>query len=127
MWGSYPASLRNVGGSTQVPVRTWNNARKGLPPPVNFERRNMTYTVSMWRKTKNKQTYIKKIMILPLPTDKSQLNKFIIWPYYIIKPYEKHENIKITPDFWTNELQERSGWYLGMTSEFYLKHDKVRK
>jgi hypothetical protein len=34
---SYPASLQNVGGSTQVPVRTWNNARKGtwgLPPPV---------------------------------------------------------------------------------------------
>jgi hypothetical protein len=59
MWGSYPASLRNVGGSTQVPVRAWNNARKGtwgLPPPVKLERRDMTYTVSMWRKTQNKQT-----------------------------------------------------------------------
>jgi hypothetical protein len=55
MWG-------NVGGSIQVPVRAWNNARKDtwvLPPPVNLERRDMTYTVSMWRKTqknKNKQT-----------------------------------------------------------------------
>jgi hypothetical protein len=44
---------RNVGGSTQVPVRAWNNARKGtwgLPPPVKLERRDMTYNVSMWRK-----------------------------------------------------------------------------
>jgi hypothetical protein len=59
MWGSYPASLQNVGGSTQVPVRAWNNARKatwGLPPPVKLERRDMTNTVSMWRKTQNKQT-----------------------------------------------------------------------
>jgi hypothetical protein len=59
MWGSYPASLRNVGGSTQVPVRAWKNARKGtwgLPPPVTPERRDMTFTVSMWRKTQNKQT-----------------------------------------------------------------------
>jgi hypothetical protein len=57
MWGSYPASLRNVGVSTQVPVRAWNNARKGtwgLPPPVKLEHRDMTYTVSMWRKTQNK-------------------------------------------------------------------------
>jgi hypothetical protein len=41
-----------------VPVRAWNNARKGtwgLPPPVKLERRDMTYTVSMWRKTQNKQ------------------------------------------------------------------------
>jgi hypothetical protein len=49
-----------VGGSTWVPVRAWNNARKGtwgLPPPVKLERRDMTYTVSMWRKTKKKSTY----------------------------------------------------------------------
>jgi hypothetical protein len=59
MWGNYPASLGNVGGSTQVPVRAWNNARKGtwgLSPPVKLERRDMTYTVSMWRKTQNKTT-----------------------------------------------------------------------
>jgi hypothetical protein len=59
MWGSYPASLRNVGGSTQVPVCAWNNPRKDtwdIPPPVKLERRDMTYTVSMWRKTQNKQT-----------------------------------------------------------------------
>jgi hypothetical protein len=63
MWGSYPASLRNVGGSTQVPVRAWNNAWKGtwgLPPPVKLERPQMTYTVSMWRKTQsNKQNKTK--------------------------------------------------------------------
>jgi hypothetical protein len=44
-------SLQNVGGSTQVPVRAWNNAREGtwgLPPPVKLERRDMTVTVSMW-------------------------------------------------------------------------------
>jgi hypothetical protein len=40
-----------------VPNRAWNNARKGtwgLPPAVKLERRDMTYTVSMWRKTQNK-------------------------------------------------------------------------
>jgi hypothetical protein len=67
MSGSYPASLRNVGGSTQVPVRAWNNARKGtwgLPPPVKLERRDMTYyTVSMWRKTQNKQTKLLPVFI----------------------------------------------------------------
>jgi hypothetical protein len=60
MWGLYPASLRNVGGSTQVAVRAWNNARKGtwgLPPPVKLERRQMTYTVPVWRKNLIKQTY----------------------------------------------------------------------
>jgi hypothetical protein len=65
----YPASLRNVGGSTQVPVRAWNNARKGtwgLPPPVKLERRDMTYTVSMWRKTQNKQTNKQKPKMLLL-------------------------------------------------------------
>jgi hypothetical protein len=30
MWGNYPASLRNVGGSTQVPARSWNNTRKDM-------------------------------------------------------------------------------------------------
>jgi hypothetical protein len=62
MWGSYLASLRNVGCSTQVPVCALNNARKGtwgLPPLVKLERRDMTYTVSMWRKTQNKQNLYK--------------------------------------------------------------------
>jgi hypothetical protein len=43
-----------VVGSTQVPVRAWNNARKGtggLPPQVKLERRQMSYTVSVWHKT----------------------------------------------------------------------------
>jgi hypothetical protein len=60
MSGSYLASLRNVGGSTQVPVRAWNNARKGawgLSLPVKQERRHMIYNESVWRKTQlNKQT-----------------------------------------------------------------------
>jgi hypothetical protein len=30
MWGSYPASLRNVGGSTRVPVRAWKMHRGAL-------------------------------------------------------------------------------------------------
>jgi hypothetical protein len=48
------SQLTQRGGSTQVPVRAWNNARRGtwgLPPPVKLERRDMTYTVSMWRNT----------------------------------------------------------------------------
>jgi hypothetical protein len=59
-WGSYPASLLNVGGSTQVPIHAWNNARKGawgLPSPVKLECRDMTYSVSMWRKIQNKQNH----------------------------------------------------------------------
>ena len=28
LWGSYPSSLRNVGGSTQEPSSTWNNGRR---------------------------------------------------------------------------------------------------
>jgi hypothetical protein len=52
--------LMECEGSTQVSVRAWNNAQKGtwgLPPPVKLERRDMTYTVSMWHKPKtNKQT-----------------------------------------------------------------------
>jgi hypothetical protein len=58
--GSYPASLRNVGGSTQVPVRARNNTRKGtwgLPPPVKLECRNMTDAVSMWCKPKTNKQY----------------------------------------------------------------------
>ena len=40
VWGSYPTSLRNVGGSTKVPARVWNNALRGtcdLPPPVKLQ------------------------------------------------------------------------------------------
>ena len=40
MWGSYPASLCNVGGSTQVATCVWNTARRGnwgLPLPVKLE------------------------------------------------------------------------------------------
>jgi hypothetical protein len=59
MWLSYPARfIRNDGGSTQVPVRAWNNARKGtwgLPSPVKLERRDMTYIVSMWRNPPQKK------------------------------------------------------------------------
>jgi hypothetical protein len=58
MRGSFPASLRDVGGSTQLPIRALNNERKGtwgIPPPLKLERRDMTYTVSMWRKTQSKQ------------------------------------------------------------------------
>ena len=37
MWGSYPASLGDVGGSTRVPAGAWNDSRTvtwGLRPPV---------------------------------------------------------------------------------------------
>ena len=38
---SYPASIRYIGGSTQVPARVWSNARKGilgLHPSVTLEK-----------------------------------------------------------------------------------------
>ena len=41
MWGSYPASLRNVGGSTQLPDHAWYNVQRGtlcLPPTVKLAR-----------------------------------------------------------------------------------------
>jgi hypothetical protein len=58
IWGvrGRVVSLRNVGGSTQVTVRAWNNARKGtwgFSPPVKLERRHMTFTVSVWPKTQS--------------------------------------------------------------------------
>ena len=39
MLGSYPAILRNIGGSTRVPAYAWNNAWRGtnawsVPQPV---------------------------------------------------------------------------------------------
>jgi hypothetical protein len=70
MWGSYQASLWNVGGSIQVAVRAWNNARRsiwGLPPPVKLERRDMTYTVSMWRKPSQDDGAIILHLLLPSP------------------------------------------------------------
>ena len=48
MWRSYPAILRNIGGSTQVPACAWNNAQRstwGLPPPVKLESRHITVLV----------------------------------------------------------------------------------
>jgi hypothetical protein len=68
--GGYPASVRNIAGSTKVPIRAQNNARKGtwgLSAPVMLKCRHMTYTVSMWHKTKSiKQTnYTSKGWKLP--------------------------------------------------------------
>jgi hypothetical protein len=53
--------LRDVGDSTQVPVRAWNNA-----PQVKLERRHMTYTVSMQRYTQSHRNshQIKKLISL---------------------------------------------------------------
>jgi hypothetical protein len=68
MWGSYPASLRNVGGSTQVPVHAWNNARKGTwgLSPSKLKRRDKPILFRCDVKP-NKNTYVyiferKKIM-----------------------------------------------------------------
>ena len=52
MWGNYPATLQNVGGSTQVLARAWNNARRGtwgLPPRWKLESRHITFTVLVQR------------------------------------------------------------------------------
>jgi hypothetical protein len=53
MLESYSASLRNVGSSTQVPVRVRNNARKctwSLSLTLKLERPHITNTASVWRK-----------------------------------------------------------------------------
>ena len=58
MWGIYPNSSRNVIGSTQVPVRPWNNARRGtwgIPPPVKLECGHITIAVLVRRKSKQKK------------------------------------------------------------------------
>jgi hypothetical protein len=54
MWGSYPASIRYIGGSIQVPDRVWYNARestRGLPPPVKWEsgQRSWSNGVLLWK------------------------------------------------------------------------------
>ena len=54
MWGSYPASSWNVGGSTLVPARVWYNSRRdtwGLPPPVKLKCLHKTFTLLERRKT----------------------------------------------------------------------------
>ena len=53
MWGTYLASLWNVGGSTQVPALDWNNAGRGtwsLLPPMKLQSQHITFTVLVWRK-----------------------------------------------------------------------------
>jgi hypothetical protein len=50
MGENYPACLRNIGGSTQVPVCAWNNVQRGtlgLSPPVHLEICPLTYIVSV--------------------------------------------------------------------------------
>ena len=59
MWGSYPASLWNVDGSTQVPACAWNDAPRGnwgLPSPVKLESRYITFTVLVQPKTQPKKS-----------------------------------------------------------------------
>jgi hypothetical protein len=58
MWGSYPASYGTLVVLLRCPFmpEIMHGCTWGLPPPVKLERRNMTYTVSMWRKTQSKQT-----------------------------------------------------------------------
>jgi hypothetical protein len=62
MWGSYPASLWNIGGSTPVPVNVWNNARRGtwgLPPPVSWN--IAKWPILCWcdvKSNQRKQTFV---------------------------------------------------------------------
>jgi hypothetical protein len=95
MWGSYSASLRKDGGSTQVPVRAWNNARKGtwgLHPPVKLERRDMTYTVSMWCKTPKQKKDLPLPLILPLILESHHMT---CW-YDVKHTYKKVMDLKCT-------------------------------
>jgi hypothetical protein len=60
--GSYQACYTNVGSSTRVAVRAWNNNWRGiasLPPPVKPESRHMHYTVSVRLKTQSINQSIK--------------------------------------------------------------------
>jgi hypothetical protein len=110
MWGSYPASLRNVGGSTRVPVRAWSNAQKrtwGLPPPVKLERRQMTYTVSVWRKTQSNKCFDILYFLLsvfdkvnnmlanadtPIKVEEAKVSVCSVWNiYYLINVWNKRE------------------------------------
>ena len=58
IWACYPASLRNVRGSTLVPARNWNNTQMGiwgLPPPINTGKlRYERYCVGMFYETSSK-------------------------------------------------------------------------
>jgi hypothetical protein len=65
IWGSCPASLRNVDCSTQVLVPARNNARKGtwcFPPTIKLERRHMT----VWRKTQSNKHTVRDFSVLIL-------------------------------------------------------------
>jgi hypothetical protein len=82
----YPASLRNAGGSTQMPVQALNNARKGtwdFPPPVKLE---CAIWPTLWRchvkpNNSNKQTSNKL----------TNFSEFI--QFYCIKYYRNTKNI----------------------------------
>jgi hypothetical protein len=60
MFGSYAASLRNVGGSTQVPFCARNNASRdtlGHPSPLQLESRHMNFfSVLVRRETQPKMS-----------------------------------------------------------------------
>ena len=62
MWGSYPANLWNVCGSSHV----WNTVWRGIwgfPPPVKLESRHITCTVLVWNKTQPNKKSIYIIML----------------------------------------------------------------
>ena len=59
MWASYPASLRNIGGSTEAHARAWNNAQRGtwgLPPLLKLECYHIIFTVLVKKIFKKVQT-----------------------------------------------------------------------
>ena len=67
MWGSYPAILQNVGGSTQVLTCAQKNAGKGtwgVPPPVKTTK-NLQYNwdIKQTNKQTNKQTIFKHYLL----------------------------------------------------------------
>ena len=70
MWWSYPASLQNVNGSTQVPTHAWNNAQRGiwgLPPSGKLESCHITLTVLLRRENQPSPLPKKVIYRVHLP------------------------------------------------------------
>ena len=75
MWASYPASLRNAGGSTQVPVM-----HGGLPSPVMLECGHITFTMfnGVMRSQKYTMNYSKGKSIIQIQEGKGYLAHWYI-------------------------------------------------
>jgi hypothetical protein len=117
MKGSCPATLLNIGGSTQMPVNAWNNAWRdtwGLLLPVKLESSHMTYTVPVPSKTQ--PNFLKNL--LRTITQKSFNKCFLLtYRFCFFQRYLQSQRL--------DRLYPRAVTYLANPRSFSLDLDKT--